>query len=313
MNRLIARFNISYPSFHLNVTLDAPAMGVRALFGPSGSGKTTVMRCLAGLERAPDGFFCLGEDVWQDDSRGIYVPIHRCPIGYVFQEARLFPHMNVRANLMYGFKRTSIEHRQISPDQVIDILGIEHLLDRRPHKLSGGEQQRIAIGRALLTSPRLLLLDEPLSSLDAQRKREILPFIQRLYLELRIPIVYVTHSINEILQVADLVALLQQGKVVALSSLSDMLSRLEMRRTMGHNMIGGVIDATVVAHEADFGLTRLECNGRFLHVPFRALNIGASLRACVFASDVSLSLCTPALDQCTEHVGRDNRGNQRRR
>ncbi|HXX73991.1 MAG TPA: molybdenum ABC transporter ATP-binding protein [Nitrospiraceae bacterium] len=290
MNRLVARFNVSYPNFQLDVSLDLPVKGVLALFGPSGSGKTTLVRCLAGLERAQNGFLCLGDDVWQDESRGIHVPIYQRPIGYVFQDARLFPHLSVRSNLVYGFNRTPVSQRRVSLEQVIDILGIEHLLERRPHKLSGGEQQRITIGRALLTSPRLLLLDEPLSSLDADRKREILPFIQRLYKELHIPIVYVSHSINEILQLAHQIAFLQEGKMVALGPLSEVFSRLDLHRKLGPHPIGAVIDATIAEHEPAFGLTRLIYKGQSLYVPLQSLDIGAPLRIHILSSDVSLVL-----------------------
>ena len=290
MTRLIARFDVAYPGFQLHVELDVPATGILALFGPSGSGKTTLVRCLAGLERAPNGFLRLGDDVWQDESQSIYLPISQRPIGYVFQEARLFPHLSVRSNLTYGFKRTPVHQRRVSVEQVVDILGIEPLLDRRPQKLSGGEQQRVAIGRALLTSPRLLLLDEPFSSLDTERKREIFPFIQRLYKELQIPIVYVSHSINEILQLAHVVALLQAGKIVALGPLSEVFSRLDLHRTLGPHPIGAVIDATVAAHEPDFSLTRLEFKGQSLYVPLQSLDVGQPLRTHILSSDVSLVL-----------------------
>lgn len=291
MTRLLARFDVAYPNFRLQVELDVPATGILALFGPSGSGKTTLVRCLAGLERAPNGFMCLGDEVWQDESRGICLPISQRAIGYVFQEARLFPHLNVRSNLTYGFNRTPMGQRRVSMEQVIDILGIESLLDRRPHKLSGGEEQRVAIGRALLTSPRLLLLDEPLSSLDAERKREILPFITRLYKELQIPIVYVSHSINEILQLAHQVAFLQAGKIVALGPLSEVFSRLDLHRRLSPHPIGAVLDATVVAHEPDFDLTHLEFKGQRLYVPLQSLDVGEPLRVHILSSDVSLVLC----------------------
>lgn len=292
MTRLIARFDVAYPDFQLQAELDVPATGILALFGPSGSGKTTLVRCLAGLERASNGYLRLGDEVWQDESRGVYFPLHRRPIGYVFQDTRLFPHLNVRSNLTYGFDRTPVSQRRVALEQVIGILGIESLLDRRPHKLSGGEQQRVAIGRALLTSPRLLLLDEPLSSLDAERKREILPFIQRLYKELQIPIVYVSHSITEIVQLAHQVAFLQKGRVVAIGPLSEVFSRLDLHRTLGQNPVGGVIDATVAAHEPHFGLSRLEFKGQSLYVPQQSLDVGAPLRVHVLSSDVCLALST---------------------
>ncbi|MGH7233541.1 MAG: molybdenum ABC transporter ATP-binding protein, partial [Nitrospiraceae bacterium] len=267
MNRLIARFDVAYPNFHLDVDLDVPATGITAVFGQSGSGKTTLLRCLAGLERSPTGFMRVGEDIWQDESRGHYLPIYRRPIGYVFQEPRLFPHLSVKSNLTYGFARTPLEQRRLSLEQVVEVLGIAHLLDRRPHKLSGGEQQRVAIGRALLTSPRLLLLDEPLSSLDTQRKRELLPFIQRLYRELEIPIIYVSHSLTEILRLAHMVALLKDGKLLTTGSLNEVFSRLDLHRNLGPHLIGAVIDTVVAQHEHEFGLTRVEFNGQSLYVP----------------------------------------------
>jgi molybdate transport system ATP-binding protein len=290
MSRLIARFDVSYPSFHLDVDVDVPATGITAVFGQSGSGKTTFLRCLAGLERSPTGFLQVGDEIWQDESRNRYEPISRRRIGYVFQEARLFPHLSVRSNLTYGFRRTPVQERRLSVDQVVEVLGISLLLDRRPHKLSGGEQQRVAIGRALLTSPKLLLLDEPLSSLDNLRKREIMPFIQRLYRELKIPIVYVTHSLHEILQLAQIVVFLRDGKTVATGPLNEVFSRLDLHRHLGPRLIGAVLDTTVAGHEHEFGLTRLKFYEHALYVPIQTMAVGEPLRVHVLSSDVSLSL-----------------------
>lgn len=288
MSRLVARFDVHYPSFHLSVSLDVPTSGITVLFGPSGSGKTTLLRCLAGLERASDGFMQFGNDVWQDEAKGMCLPLHARPIGYVFQEPRLFPHYSVRSNLLYGYKRIPVEERRISIEQVVTIFGIGHLLDRRIHKLSGGEQQRVAIGRALLTSPQLLLMDEPLTSLDIQRKQEILPFIHRLHEELRIPVVYVSHSINEILQLADRVVLLKQGKLVGVGALNEVLTSLEYRGSFGSLRVGAVLDARVANHEPQYGLTQLEFKGQFLFVPLQPVAIGQPVRAHILSSDVSL-------------------------
>lgn len=290
MSRLIARFDVVYPNFHLHVDVDVPAMGITAVFGQSGSGKTTLLRCLAGLERSPAGFMQVGDDVWQDETRNWYESISTRRIGYVFQEPRLFPHFTVRSNLTYGFDRTPVQERRLSVDQVVEVLGIRHLLDRRPHKLSGGEQQRVAIGRALLTSPKLLLLDEPLSSLDSQRKREIMPFIQGLYRELKIPVVYVTHSLHEILQLAQIVILLRDGKAVATGPLNEVFSRLDLHRSLGPHFIGAVIDAVVAEHEDEFGLTRLTFHEQSLYVPLQSLDIGQPLRVHILSSDVSLAV-----------------------
>ena len=290
MSRLIARFDVSHPTFNFHVDFDVPATGITAVFGQSGSGKTTLLRCLAGLERSPTGFMQVGDDVWQDESRNVYEPISNRSIGYVFQEPRLFPHLSVLSNLVYGFNRTPAGERRLAIDQVVEVLGIAHLLDRRPHKLSGGEQQRVAIGRALLTSPKLLLLDEPLSSLDSQRKREIMPFIQRLYKDLKIPIVYVTHSLQEILQLAQIVILLRDGKGIATGPLNEVFSRLDLHRNLGPHLIGAVIDTAVADHEQEFGLTRLEFNGQSLYMPLQHLNIGDPLRVHILSSDVSLAI-----------------------
>ncbi|MBH0177575.1 MAG: molybdenum ABC transporter ATP-binding protein [Nitrospira sp.] len=288
MNRLIARFDLHYPSFHFHVDLDMPASGITVLFGPSGSGKTTLLRCLAGLERASGGFMQFGDDIWQDETRDLCRPLHNRPIGYVFQEPRLFPHYNVRSNLLYGYNRIRSEERRIAVEQVVEILDIGHLLKRRIHHLSGGEQQRTAIGRALLTSPRLLLMDEPLASLDIQRKQELLPFIRRLHEELAIPVIYVSHAMSEILQLADRVVLLQAGKVPGIGRLNDILTSLEFRGSFGSPRVGAVLDAQVAGHDPQYGLTQLAFNEHTLFVPLRSVDIGQSVRVHILSNDVSL-------------------------
>ncbi|MCS6305771.1 MAG: molybdenum ABC transporter ATP-binding protein [Nitrospira sp.] len=288
MSRLLARFDVRFPAFHLNVEMDAPMSGTTAIFGPSGSGKTTLLRCLAGLERAPNGFMQFGDEIWQDEKRNLCRPLSQRPVGYVFQEPRLFPHYNVRANLLYGYKRVPSEERRIAMEQVVEILGIGHLLERRIHKLSGGEQQRVAIGRALLTSPQLLLLDEPLASLDIQRKQELLPFMRRLHEELHIPVMYVSHAVAEILQLADRVVLLKEGQVVGVGTLNEMFTSLTFRGQFGAHRIGAILEAPVVAHEAEYGLTRLEFKGQFLFVPLQAVAVGQVMRVHILSSDVSV-------------------------
>lgn len=288
MSLLIARFHMSYPNFHLNVEVDVPMSGITAIFGASGSGKTTLLRCLAGLERAPDGFMQFGNDVWQDENSGLCLPLYKRPIGYVFQEPRLFPHYNVRANLLYGYKRVPVEERRIAIEHVVEILGIGHLLERRIHKLSGGEQQRVAIGRALLTSPKLLLLDEPLASLDIQRKQELLPFIRRLHEELRIPVMYVSHGLTEILQLADRVILLKNGHVAGVGTLNELLPSLQFRGSFGSHRVGAVLDAHVTSHDPRYGLTQLKFNGHALFVPLQSVSVGQPVRVHILSSDVSL-------------------------
>lgn len=290
MSRLLARFNRRFPAFHLHVDVDVPMSGITAIFGPSGSGKTTLLRCLAGLERAPEGFMQVGEDVWQDESRGHCLPLYERPIGYVFQEPRLFPHYNVRSNLLYGYNRIPPKERRIGMEQVVDILGIGHLLERRIHKLSGGEQQRVAIGRALLTSPKLLLLDEPLASLDLLRKQELLPFIRQLHEHLHIPVLYVSHGLTEILQLADRVILLKEGHIVGTGTLNEVFTALDFRGQLGPHRIGAILDARVTHHDPQYGLTQLEFNNHSLFVPIQPVPVGQAVRVHIFSNDISLVL-----------------------
>lgn len=288
MSRLISRFELNYPNFHFLMELNVPTDGIVSVFGPSGCGKTSLLRCLAGLERSPTGFMKLGDTIWQDERKGIFLPLHRRLIGYVFQEPRLFPHLSVKSNLEYGLRRRSFQSRRLSLDSVVSVLGLERLLDRRPRKLSGGEQQRVAIGRALLTSPELLLFDEPLSSLDRQRRAEVLPFVQRLSGEWRIPIVYVSHSLPEVLQIANSIALLKAGKVVACGPLQEVFGRLDLRGCLPEQEVGAILDTKVVGHESEFGLTHLEFFGRSLFVPKQNLPVGSLLRIHILSRDVSL-------------------------
>jgi molybdenum ABC transporter ATP-binding protein len=201
--------------FSLDVDVRLPGQGVSAMFGPSGCGKTTLLRCVAGLTRPASGYVAVGGQVWQDDAAGVWLPTHRRPLGMVFQEASLFPHLTVQRNLDFGRRRVPAAERRVSLEQAIELLGIGHLLARRPAGLSGGERQRVAIARALATSPRLLLMDEPLAALDAARKAELLPWFERLARELRIPVLYVTHALDEVARLADHLLLLEGGRARA--------------------------------------------------------------------------------------------------
>lgn len=213
-NKIIAEFFLKWDRFSFDVKLEIPMRGITGVFGDSGCGKTTLLRCLAGLERADSGLLKLNGAVWQDTEQGVFIPPYERPIGVVFQEARLFPHLTVLKNLQYGMRRKQVDTDTEIFDHIVSLLGISHLLDRKPAGLSGGEQQRISIGRALLTNPKLLLMDEPLASLDRKRKAEIMPFLDRLHEELEIPILYVSHSIEEIEHLADHLILMEEGKVV---------------------------------------------------------------------------------------------------
>jgi len=287
-----AKFALAFKGFELDVDIQVPARGVIALFGPSGSGKSTVLRCLAGLERAPQGLMRLAGTVWQDENNGVFVPTHQRSLGYVFQEPRLFNHLTVRGNLEFGYKRTPVPERCIEWTQVIELLNLSHLLGRRPQRLSLGEQQRVAIGRALLASPKVLLMDEPLASLDQQRKNEVLPFIRKLHDELDIPVVYVSHSLDEILQITDTLVLMSKGRNVATGSLQQLCGELQLSEYLG-DMAGAVIETRINQHEAEFGLSRLMFDGGELYVPLQNAEINTPLRVHVLARNVGISLAKP--------------------
>jgi len=296
------RLNLNYTGFSLDVDLHLPGRGVTALYGHSGSGKTTCLRCIAGLERAEDGFIQINDEIWQDSRSGLFVPPHKRALGYVFQEASLFPHLSVRANLEFGLKRIKPEQRRVDMAQATELLGIGHLLDRHPQHLSGGERQRIGIARALLTSPKLLLMDEPLAALDSKRKGEILPYLERLHDELDIPVLYVSHAQDEVARLADHIVLLSDGKALASGPIGETLARLDLPMALGDDA-GVVVNGTVCAYDADYQLLTLQLPDsalqiRVAHAP---LAQGKQLRVKVQARDVSLSL------QAEEHSSILNR------
>lgn len=289
-NEIQAHFALQLEGFALDASFSAPAVGVTALFGPSGSGKTTLLRCIAGLERAAGRLHVKGE-VWQDDTQ--FVPTHKRPLGYVFQEASLFPHLSVRANLEYGLKRTPASERKVPLEQVVEWLGLSHLIERGdPAKLSGGERQRVAIGRALLTSPRILLMDEPLSALDTSSKQDILPYLERLHRELDIPVLYVSHAMEEVARLADHLVLLEKGRVIASGALNETLARLDLP-TAHFDDAGAVIEATVAQHDEIYHLTRLDFSGGHLWVGQVDQTLGSKVRARVLARDVSIATQQP--------------------
>jgi molybdate transport system ATP-binding protein len=271
-----------------------PATGVLALFGRSGAGKTTLVNMLAGLLRPDAGRIAIAGRALFDSAAGIDLPPQRRRIGYVFQEGRIFPHLSVRTNLLYGHRRIPAQERAIKLPEIVELLGIGHLLARRPANLSGGEKQRVAIGRALLSNPRLLLLDEPLAALDAARKAEILPFIERLRDEIGLPIVYVSHDPMEVLRLADSILLLDQGRVAAQGPVGEVFSRPELQKLVGAEEAGAVLSATVAGHDAAYGLSRLAFGeGGSLIVPQLGVAIGTSIRLRIRARDVSLARQRP--------------------
>ncbi|TAM40712.1 MAG: molybdenum ABC transporter ATP-binding protein [Burkholderiaceae bacterium] len=284
-----ARLQLGYPDFALDVDLALPGHRVSALFGPSGSGKTTCLRAIAGLEHAPGGYVQVNGEVWQDDARHLFVPTHQRPLGYVFQEPSLFAHLTVAQNMSYGMKRVPLARRRVSLAQAVELLGLERLLQRSPATLSGGERQRVAIARALATSPRILLMDEPLAALDATRKGEILPYLERLHGELDIPVLYVSHAPDEVARLADHLVLLEAGKVVASGATFDLMTRLDLPLAHGDSA-GAVIDATIDHHDAGYQLTQAGFGGGQLSVPQLSIPVGQRIRIRIQARDVSLTL-----------------------
>ena len=290
-----ARFSLSYPGFALDVDLHLPGRGVTVLLGDSGSGKTSLLRCIAGLERAHEGYLQVNGQLWQDSRVNHYLPTHRRALGYVFQEASLFAHLDVRRNLEFGLKRIAPAARRVELAQAIELLGIEHLLERLPGKLSGGERQRVGIARALLTSPQLLLMDEPLAALDPRRKGEILPYLERLHGELGIPILCVSHSPDEVARLADHLVLMEQGRVLASGPIGAMLSRLDLPIALGEDA-GALVEGEVCGFDPAYQLLSLRFPGSALCVQVAHSQVadGKTVRFKVQARDVSLALARPA-------------------
>ena len=279
--------------FALDVELSCATDGIVALFGRSGAGKTSLVNMLAGLLRPDEGRVEIEGTTLFDSARGIDLPPERRRLGYVFQEGRLFPHLSVRGNLLFGARRAPAGDNGPAFDQVVALLGLEAHVERRPQELSGGEKQRVALGRALLAKPRLLLMDEPLASLDQPRKEEILPFIERLRDELALPIVYVSHAMQEIVRLADTLVLLSDGRIVEAGPIEALTSRLDLRPLTGRYEAGSVFEAEVAGHDEDFGLTELVFAGGRLQVPRLDLTPGQRLRFRIRARDVALALEPP--------------------
>jgi molybdate transport system ATP-binding protein len=264
-----------------------------AFFGQSGSGKTSLVNVISGLIRPDRGRVMIDETTLVDTASGIFVPTWRRRIGYVFQEGRLFPHLTVRQNLMFGRWFRPTGERTVQLEKVLDLLGIGHLLQRRPGALSGGEKQRVAIGRALLSSPRLLLMDEPLAALDEARKAEILPYIEKLRDEADIPIVYVSHSLAEVSRLAHTIVVLRGGRVVAVGDPADVLSRTELVPREALEEAGALIEARISQHDVKFGLTSLQSEAGLLRVPYLDLPIGTVVRVRIRARDVMIASAPP--------------------
>jgi molybdate transport system ATP-binding protein len=282
---------LARPDFAFDVAFEAGA-GVTALFGPSGSGKSTAIRLLAGLERPTGGTIGVGEDMLLDTARGIALPPHRRRIGLVFQDALLFPHLSVKANLAYGRFFTPKAERRVELGPVVDVLGIGHLLARRPDTLSGGERQRVAIGRALLTSPRLLLMDEPLAALDEARKREILPFIETLRDEFGIPIVYVSHAVEEVARLAAHVVRLEGGRVAAAGPPAEVFGHHGLAAGQSRFDALSILSAPVKSYVPEYDVTVLAHPAGDIVVPGGIAGTGP-VRVAVRATNVALAVGDP--------------------
>jgi len=292
MSSIRARFTLPRSEFCLDADFEIPGKGVTAIFGQSGSGKTTLLRCLAGLERAKNGLVLVNGECWQDESNKLFMPIHRRPLGYVFQDARLFPHLNVKSNLEFGWKRILPAQRRVTYENAVEWLGLEHLLKRTSERLSGGEKQRVSIARALLASPQLLIMDEPLASLDNEAKAEILPYLERLHQALSIPMLYVSHSLEEVARLSDSMILLKNGKMIASGKLMEVMTRLDL--PLSHlDEACASIDSKIVSHDQTYNLTNVKFSGGTISVPLQVRGEGSTVRIRILAKDVSLTLAMP--------------------
>jgi molybdate transport system ATP-binding protein len=282
------RLRLTRSDFQLRVDVTLPSRGITVLFGPSGSGKTSLLRCVAGLERPEFARIRIGPDVWQDDAAGVNVPTWRRDLGYVFQEASLLEHLDVRRNLEFGLKRARKPGGQQASEQAVALLGIDHLMQRQVDTLSGGERQRVAIARALATQPRVLLLDEPLAALDIARRHEILPWLEKMRDELSLPMLYITHSADELARLADHLVVLERGAVKASGPATEILGRVDSPIIVGDDA-GVVLHGHVVQRDAQWHLVQVEFAGGALWVRDTGLVTGQRVRLRLLARDISIS------------------------
>ncbi len=292
---LYFRGTVAFPDYQLSFDLTLPGLGVSAFFGESGAGKTTLLRAVAGLERPTDGFIRIKDDIWQDDARQLFIPTYKRAIGFVFQDTRLFEHLDVSRNLQFGMKRVKSDGNKIlkiSLERTIELLGIGHLLKRMPDTLSGGEKQRVAIARALATEPNILLMDEPLAALDMKRRQEILPYLRRLNAELNIPILYVSHSLEEVAILSNHLVLLERGKILASGTTDAMLTRLDLPLAHYDNATA-FITGKITETDQTFLLSTFQFLGGQIFLPIGHYQIGQSLRLRIQARDVSLAVERP--------------------
>jgi len=299
--------------FSLRFDAELQLEGITAVFGPSGAGKTTLLRVVAGLEKGAVGRVVLGGELWQDTDRRVMVPAHARRLGYVFQDGRLFPHLSVEGNLLFAAERSQRQNRsghagqggrgghgrevgargasEHSMSSVVQALDLKDLLGRKPDTLSGGEIQRVAMGRALLTAPRVMLLDEPLSALDVRRKAEIIPYVERLAADFGVPVLYVTHNVDEVTRLASSMVLLAEGRLAAMGGVAEILERVELWPITGRLEAGSVLEA--IAAETRDGITSLGVEGETLRVPALGVDAGTPVHLRVQARDVAISIERP--------------------
>ena len=298
MSTLHLKIKMSRPVFELDLELQLPGLGITAIFGPSGSGKTTLLRAVAGLEKNQAGRIQIGSHVWQDTQQGIDLPTWQRPLGYVFQESSLLPHFNVTDNLNFGLKRavkSSGNAQSVAAtalQDAIELLGIGSLLQRMPDQLSGGERQRVAIARAIAMKPKLLLMDEPLASLDAARRQEIFPWLTKLRDELKMPMLYVTHSTEEVTRLADHLVVLDQGQVKAQGPVGSVLTQVVNPVVVGEDA-GALIEGCIGAVDTQWHLSRVDFEGGCVWMRDEGLPVGKTVRIRILARDVSLATTEP--------------------
>lgn len=295
------QLDLARADFEVSLDVQLPAHGITVVYGPSGCGKTTLLRCVAGLEPSARGRVQVGHEIWQDDANQVRLPTHQRALGYVFQEASLFDHLDVAGNLAYGQQRTRNHVSDTVLQQAIALLGIGHLLQRRSHELSGGERQRVAIARALATQPRLLLLDEPLAALDHARRQEVLPWLEKLRDDLNIPMLYVTHAVDEVARLADTLVVMKAGRVQANGPVAEVLTQADLPVVLGEDA-GALLTGIVLSIDTPWHLAQVGFAGGALWVRDSGLCAGQNVRLRVLARDVSVTLAEATQTSIQNHV-----------
>jgi molybdate transport system ATP-binding protein len=295
------QLDLARADFQVSVDVQLPAHGITVIYGPSGCGKTTLLRCVAGLEPSARGRVQVGHEIWQDDANQVRLPTHQRAVGYVFQEASLFDHLDVAGNLAYGLRRNRNHASDTVLQQALALLGIGHLLQRRSHELSGGERQRVAIARALVTQPRLLLLDEPLAALDHTRRQEVLPWLEKLRDDLNIPMLYVTHAVDEVARLADTLVVMNAGRIQANGPVADVLTQADLPVVLGEDA-GALLTGIVLSIDTPWHLAQVGFAGGALWVRDSGLQVGQTVRLRVLARDVSVTLAEATQTSIQNHV-----------